>query len=169
MTHRESQTLAYHRIRDNGLLSRLRFLVYEAIYKHQGEDGVTSGELDRIISRDVNAWTRSASPRLGELVDLGTIEELPLRPCRETGQTVIAYRTTGELPNPDGLHRVRPFDSKRCAIAMAKLFKRIVAEGYVREDHEKELLDRARNMEHGRGFITDEELWQQQQVEDLLA
>lgn len=101
--HRKSQRLAYRQICDGGLLPRMRLMVYKAIYLYQEDNGVTSGELDRIISSEGDYWTRSASPRLNELVKLGVINELPLRRCAETNQTVIAYCTNGSLPNPLGL------------------------------------------------------------------
>jgi hypothetical protein len=104
---RQTQAWAFQRIRDHGLLSRLRFLVFEAIHNRQkdGWKDVTSGELDRIISRKLETWTRSASPRLSELVKLGVIEECGNRECTVTKQTVIAYRQTGKLPDKDGLKK----------------------------------------------------------------
>lgn len=100
---RPSQAWAYHEIRDRGLLSRLRFLVYEAIYENPPD--ITSGELDRLMSSSLQSWTRSASPRLNELVRLGVIEELPERKCSVTGMTVIAYRVSGELPDNSKLKK----------------------------------------------------------------
>lgn len=96
---RPSQARAFAEIRERGLLSRLRYLVYKAIYQQQTPDcGVTSGELDRALSNELGAWTRSASPRLIELVRLGVIEELPERRCKASGQKVLAYQTTDRLP-----------------------------------------------------------------------
>ena len=101
---RPTQVAAFQQIEANGLLSKLRFDVYKAIYDNQEPRiGITSGELDRLLTGKLGAWTRSASPRLIELVRLDVIEELPTRKCRATGQTVLAYQTTGRLPNPDGL------------------------------------------------------------------
>ena len=120
MNHRISQTLAYRKIREDGLLSRLRFAVYKIIYEFDAEDGMTSGELDREMSRH-GSWTRSASPRLNELVTLEVITELPMRKCRETGQTVIAYRVTEKLPNTDRLKERRP----SCRVLLARAQRRI--------------------------------------------
>jgi len=44
------------------------------------------------------------------------------------------------------------------ASRLARLVERIVAEGYVRRNRAKELLERVRNMERGPGFLTDAEL-----------
>ena len=150
-THRESQILAYQRIRDGGLLSRMRFLVYETIYRNQGGDGMTSGEIDRAISSDLRTWTRSASPRLIELVRLDAIEELPeLRPCRQTGMKVIAYRTTGRLPRP----RLRRASSRRDRTYAAALLARLCP-AYVRPELQSEFLERTRNLADGFGFVMD--------------
>lgn len=64
-----------------------------------------------------------------------------------------------------------PYSPTQCAYAMARLMERIVSEGYVRDDRAAELLERARNQEHGRGFRTDAELAPPKPptVEDLLA
>ena len=106
--HRLSQTLAYHKIRDEGLLSRLRFAVYELLYNNDREEGLTSGEIDRMMSRR-GGWTRGGSPRLNELVTLSVVEELPeLRKCSETQQTVLAYRTTAKLPDDERLKKRGP-------------------------------------------------------------
>lgn len=42
--------------------------------------------------------------------------------------------------------------------AMAKLMERLVVEGYVKPERAAELRERAHNLEHGRGFLTDREL-----------
>lgn len=57
----------------------------------------------------------------------------------------------------------------QCAFAMAKLLERLVDEGYVRKERKVELLNRAWNLEHERGFLTNKELETKQAEEDLLA
>lgn len=42
------------------------------------------------------------------------------------------------------------------AYAMGQLLKRLVAEGYVLDSRRAELLERAANLEAGRGFVTNE-------------
>lgn len=42
--------------------------------------------------------------------------------------------------------------------AMAQFVARLIDEGYVREERRKELGSRARNLQAGDGFLTDEEL-----------
>jgi hypothetical protein len=109
---------AFVEIKESGLLSELRFLVYEAIYTLQtAERGVTSGELDRYISQRKGTWTRSASPRLSELVRLGVIEEMGERPCSVTKQTVIQYRTTRCVPDDKALKRSKPRRPSKATIS----------------------------------------------------
>jgi hypothetical protein len=97
--------MAYQHIRDNGLLSEMRFRVFEEIvFAHEKGETLTSGEIDRILSRKKAAWTRAASPRLNELVKLGVIEEAGKRICSETGMLVLHYTPTGKLPDPKKLN-----------------------------------------------------------------
>lgn len=65
---------------------------------------------------------------------------------------------TGDLPN----------------YAMSKLLERLVDEGYVRKSRTNELLERAHNMEHDKGFLTNAELRKKKRRttttdEDLIA
>jgi len=59
------------------------------------------------------------------------------------------------------------YNPDQCAYAMAKLLERIVTDGYVREERAEELLERARNMQHGRAFLTDAELQEQEELQAL--
>ena len=133
---RPTQVAAFKNIKENGLLSRMRFLVYQAIYWLQDDQqGVTSGELDRFISRQIATWTRSPSPRLSELVRLGVIEEIGKRKCSVTGQTVIEYRTTDNLPNPEGLKDYKPKKPSQAVLEdgveeMRKLHQLALNNGY---------------------------------------
>jgi hypothetical protein len=61
------------------------------------------------------------------------------------------------------------------AFALAKLCERLIREGYVRPERATELQQRASNMQHGRGFLTEAELAKRKrgvtptEVEDLLT
>lgn len=64
----------------------------------------------------------------------------------------------------------------QAGFAMAKLCERLVADGYVVADLKTDLLERARNMQAGRGFLSNVELKEpaptattQQAIEDLLS
>jgi hypothetical protein len=90
---RETSIEAYHKIRDCGLLSKLRFDVYDVVFKH---GPLTQGE----------AWhehlTRyqqhSVLPRFKELEDRGVIRCLGNKPCRTTGHNARVYDVTNNVP-----------------------------------------------------------------------
>lgn len=118
---RDTQIQAYNEIASNGLLSLRRFQVYEIVVECDSEDGVTGGEVDRILSRRVHGWSRGGSPRLNELVKLGVIEELPEpRQCKETGMRVLAYRANGKLPSGKVRTAFSWRKELRCAMALLR-------------------------------------------------
>lgn len=90
MTRRTSAAV-YHQIESEGLLSRVRFLVYEILY-HRGP--LTAAEV----------WQRTGesrvtiSPRFAELLDRGVIYEVRERRCAVTGREVIEWDVTSNLP-----------------------------------------------------------------------
>lgn len=108
---RVSQVSAFQTILENGLLSRMRFLVYQEIHEAylQGQT-LTSGEIDRILSGKLDTWTRAASPRLNELVRLKVIRELgEKRVCTATGMRVLQYTVeVGALPEKEEVLREKP-------------------------------------------------------------
>lgn len=57
----------------------------------------------------------------------------------------------------------------QCAFAMAKLCARLVEDDYIRPERRAELKNRAHNLERGLGFLTDSELKNQQQENELLS
>ena len=61
------------------------------------------------------------------------------------------------------------YSSTQCAYAMAQLLRRLIDEGYIVEERTSELRERARNLQHDRGFITDAERQTTTEVEDLLS
>jgi uncharacterized protein YdaU (DUF1376 family) len=128
MAHRRSQAEAFRVIQSSGLLRGLQWQTYRVIAKHQGAEGVTSGELDRALSQDAGTFTRSASPRLNELVRMGVLEELPRRECKATGARVISYRTTGRLPDKAALKRrvsLSKADKSRAREALLRLWEHV--------------------------------------------
>lgn len=68
------------------------------------------------------------------------------------------------LPNRTG-----PYSPTQCAYAMRQLLIRLVDQGYVVDDRQAELLERARNHALGSGFLTDAELSAPTPTEDLLS
>ncbi len=81
----------YHAIRDNGLLSNLRFKVYDYLYSHPRS---TISECCHFLEGSHH----NLSPRFAELKRLGVILEDGTRFCAVTGRECIAWATTDQLP-----------------------------------------------------------------------
>jgi len=93
MTVRMTSIEAYNDIRDNGLLGKLQFEVYEVLYNH---GPLTQGELwSRFFP---NAQRHSIAPRFAELKDRGVVVEVGERPCQITGVNSIVWDVTDHLP-----------------------------------------------------------------------
>lgn len=96
MTRRTSVD-AYHKIRDEGLLGLKAFVVYEVLF-HKGP--MTAGEIfsamqeqgDKIIVKG------GVSARLTEMREDGAVAEVGTRVCSVTGQTVLLWDVTDQLP-----------------------------------------------------------------------
>ena len=72
-------------------------------------------------------------------------------------------RRTTSLPNRE------PYSPTQCAYAMRVLLRRLIDEGYIVDNRQTELLERARNHANGSGFLTDAELSAPTPTEDLLS
>ena len=94
MTTRQTSIDCYHQIKANGLLSKRRFEVYEAIFKNAP---CTSSEamVGNLNSTNVLSQSRA---RFTELRELGVIKEIGVKECSVTGQTVIEWDLTDNLP-----------------------------------------------------------------------
>lgn len=96
MAHVRSTSIAvYRKIKEDGMLSRLRWVVYEALY-HFGP--CTQAEL---WSEHLSNFERnSIAPRFSELEDRGVIKAIGERPCRYSrmSQNSIVWDVTAELP-----------------------------------------------------------------------
>ena len=75
----------------------------------------------------------------------------------------MTKRELDECPTCGTAARYHP----QCGYAMVKLLERLVAEGYVRDDRQKELLERTANMNGDRGFLSDAEVKKAQHSQDL--
>jgi hypothetical protein len=94
---RQTSLQAYNQIKANGLLSELRFMVYDCIY-HSGP--ITQGECVDILMRDIERGNNSGTfgSRFAELKNLGVIVETGKRPCKITGRTCLEWDVTDKLP-----------------------------------------------------------------------
>jgi hypothetical protein len=151
---RSTSIEAYKHIQETGLLTKLKWDIYKALY-HDGP--LTQNEL---ISRNFhNTPTRSLTPRFAELNRLGVIRVVGRRMCSTSGRDALVWDVTSNLPVPevkreslkqqlkaaeeklnlyrdivaDHFHELMACD--RCADSMKKVFKldnqKIVAKGYV--------------------------------------
>lgn len=90
---RETSVEAYNKIKENGLLSKRRWQVYDVLF-HNGP--ATAMELrNRFPKGTVDSQIRA---RLNELRDLGVVHEKSERECRVTGMRVIEWEVTDRLP-----------------------------------------------------------------------
>ena len=92
MSVRSTSIQAYREIQSNGLLSKRRFEVYDCLFHH---GPLSSMEIKNRIS---SAALNSTSPRLAELRNMGVVAETGTKRCQHTGQTVILWDVTGNLP-----------------------------------------------------------------------
>ena len=94
MNTRQTSIDCYYQIKEEGLLSKMRFKVYEAILR---KAPCTSAEaLSTILSK--NSAITSSRARFTELRELGVIYEVQNRKCTITGSTSIEWDLTDRLP-----------------------------------------------------------------------
>lgn len=85
----------YNQIKSEGLLSKRRLEVYEAILKNAP---CTTNE----ALKDIYSGSHGVGSRTTELRDLGVIYEKSVRKCRVTGRNVIEWDLTNKLPRKVG-------------------------------------------------------------------
>jgi len=91
MKTRQTSIDCYNEIRANGLLSKRRLEVYEAILKNAP---CTTNE----ALKDIYSGSHGVGSRTTELRDVGVIYEVRTRSCRITGRNVIEWDLTDRLP-----------------------------------------------------------------------
>jgi len=94
MNTRQTSIDCFNQIKEQGLLSNMRFKVYEAILK---EAPCTSGEAFATMTTKENQISQSRA-RFTELRELGVIYEVQNRKCTITGMNVIEWDLTDRLP-----------------------------------------------------------------------
>ena len=94
MKTRQTSIDCYNKIKEQGLLSNMRFKVYEAILK---KAPCTSGEAFAIMTTKENQISQSRA-RFTELRELGVIYEKGEKQCTITGRNVIEWDLTDRLP-----------------------------------------------------------------------
>lgn len=92
---RDTSIEAYRTIKENGLLSKRRWQVYDVLFHH---GPLTVGELWAWHLKDQGIQLNSISPRTSELLNFGVITEIRERKCRSTGNLSIEWDVTSRLP-----------------------------------------------------------------------
>ena len=93
MNIRQTSIDCYNEIKANGLLSKRRLEVYEALYTSAP---CTSSEAIRNAKTTFGVF--GVSSRFTELRDLGVIYEKGIKKCSVTGRNVIEWDLTDRLP-----------------------------------------------------------------------
>ena len=94
MKTRQTSIDCYNQIKNEGLLSKMRFKVYEAILNNAP---CTSGEAFATMTTKENQISQSRA-RFTELREMGVIYEVQNRKCTITGMNVIEWDLTDRLP-----------------------------------------------------------------------
>jgi hypothetical protein len=94
MNTRQTSIDCYNKIKEEGLLSKMRLKVYEAILNNAP---CTSGEAFATMTTKENQISQSRA-RFTELRELGVIYEVRNRKCTITGMNVIEWDLTDRLP-----------------------------------------------------------------------
>jgi hypothetical protein len=94
MKTRQTSIDCYNQIKEQGLLSNMRFKVYEAILR---KAPCTSGEAFATMTTKENQISQSRA-RFTELRELGVIYEKGEKQCSITGRNVIEWDLTDRLP-----------------------------------------------------------------------
>tara|TARA_R110000822_G_scaffold155766_2_gene295565 strand:+ start:864 stop:1307 length:444 start_codon:yes stop_codon:yes gene_type:complete len=94
MKTRQTSIDCYNKIKSEGLLSKMRLKVYEAILR---KAPCTSGEAFSTMTTKENQISQSRA-RFTELRELGVIYEVRNRKCSITGRTSIEWDLTDRLP-----------------------------------------------------------------------
>lgn len=88
---RETSKKTYLQIKREGLLSELRFKVFNSLYQNGPQ---TTSQLARRTKQP----RVSVSPRMIELVRLGVVREFGSAPCPVTGRDAIIWGAVNRLP-----------------------------------------------------------------------
>lgn len=95
---RDTSAATYHRIEAEGLLSKMRWVVYDLLYRH---GPATSSELFEHYKREYAPafrYNMNLHSRLNELRDRGVVREVDKRECKASGNYVIEWDVTAALP-----------------------------------------------------------------------
>ena len=90
---RETSINAYNHIKENNLLGKLQFKVYQTLYYH---GPLTGNEMRIVLDHDGNSGVYTT--RLSELERMGAIKALEKRVCSATGHKALEWDVTSHIP-----------------------------------------------------------------------
>lgn len=106
---RETSIEIYRQIEEEGLLSKLRFLCYKALFYH---GPLTAMEVCAQLHKQGDKIKQvSVSPRMSELRDRGVAKEVGEKICSITGNNSILRDCTADLPR--GISKSHTKESKK--------------------------------------------------------
>lgn len=120
---RKTSIETYHQIEAEGLLSKMRFEVYAALFDH---GPASSGELAIHIE---GTSRNNVATRMTELRNAGVVEEVGEKVCTVTGRNVITWDVTGNLPKKVDKTVVKALTPKEKHAAVIEL--RTITEFYM--------------------------------------
>ena len=118
MSIRQTSIDCYNQIKADGLLSKRRLEVYEAILKNAP---CTSNE----ALKDIYSGSHGVGSRTTELRDLGVIYEKGIKKCSVTGRNVIEWDLTDKIPiNKKVITNTKKDRVNATLIALRDLYKK---------------------------------------------
>lgn len=126
-TVRKTSAKVYKRIEKEGLLSKMRFLIYSCLYQ---SGPLTASEVFHTLKLKTNQ-----SGRFTELREIGVIREIGTTECSMTGNKVILWDVTDKMPRKTSIVEKRKKKAK-----IKKLIKELAIELKVRPKKISKLL-----------------------------
>ena len=118
MSIRQTSKDVYAEIKESGLMSHMRWLVYDQLY---WGGPMTAQEVFKSLGCDTNQ-----SGRFTEMREMGAIEEVGIRACTITGNDVIEWAVSGNMPMPVVRGRVTRPSTVEIAVATDYIKRTVV-------------------------------------------
>ncbi len=97
MSVRQTSIAVYHQIIDGALISERKRQIYAILFQF---GPLTGNEIFRYLDLKLKINQANIYARLGEMVKVGVVKECDERQCNVTGNNVLTWDVTDELPKP---------------------------------------------------------------------